>query len=773
MTFPKSGTGLWVVIGTLVVIIGVTASILGSIELARNDGQRSQQEFQTSSVEIASTLTLALERQQDLAVNTGAFIANDQDPSESQFKRWVSSDQVFQRFPELLGVGYVVMVSSAQLPAFARASEEATGAAPGSFQVTPGGSRPYYCFAELTESPSGHLTSPLDLDVCDTELGSSFLAARDSGTTTYLPYGSGTAADLAVGTAIYHGGTAPRTVEARRDAFAGWVGIQVAPRTLLATALHGHPGTAVAFRYLAGRSPVAFRSGTAPQGSRSTTVDLGNGWHVDVLAGVTGSSVFDNPNALLLLVSGTLLSLLLGALLYVLATGRTRALSTVREQTGELRHLALHDPLTGLPNRALILDRIDQMLHRGRRQHVPVAVLFIDLDNFKDINDTLGHAAGDELLIAVAGRLTAATRSGDSVGRLGGDEFVVLTEGTALSAGADSVADRILDAMTAPFTIPSSTVPLSVTASIGYAEGDRASPGRLLQDADIALYEAKAAGKDGSVGFSPAMRANVDSHRHLELDLHGALERGQFFLVYQPTVDLATGRYSGVEALLRWRHPVRGVVMPDQFIPALESTGLIVPVGAWVLHEACRQTVAWAEHGYPLVVSVNVSARQLERDRIIDDVDDALAATGLDGSQLVLELTETALMRNVEASKGRLHLLKALGVRIAIDDFGTGYSSLAYLRQLPIDILKIDRTFVAGMADTTESVALVHTLVQLESVLGLETVAEGIETEEQRHLLEAEGVHTGQGYLFARPLAAEDLQDLLRTHRYRPVSHVV
>jgi diguanylate cyclase (GGDEF)-like protein len=480
--------------------------------------------------------------------------------------------------------------------------------------------------------------------------------------------------------------------------------------------------------------------------------------------------VFDNPNAVSLLISGVLLSLLLGLLIYVLATGRTRALSTVRERTDELRHLALHDPLTGLPNRALILDRIDQMLHRGRREHLPVAVLFLDLDNFKDINDTLGHAAGDELLVAVAARLRGATRSGDTVGRLGGDEFVILAEGPSLASGAAAVADRILQAMNRPFDISASPVPLSVTASIGYAEGDRSSPGRILQDADIALYQAKAAGKEGSVGFSPSMRARVDDHRHLELDLHGALEGEQFFLVYQPTVELSSGRFTGVEALLRWRHPDRGVVMPDQFIPALESSGLIVPVGAWVLQEACHQAVLWARQGYPLVVSVNVSARQLERDRIIDDVDDALSISGLDGGQLVLELTETALMHNVETSKGRLQLLKTLGVRIAIDDFGTGYSSLAYLRKFPIDILKIDQSFVAGIADNAEAAALVHTLVQLGSVLGLETVAEGIETEEQRRLLDADGVHIGQGYLFARPLTVEDLDHQLVANRDAPVA---
>jgi diguanylate cyclase (GGDEF)-like protein len=424
--------------------------------------------------------------------------------------------------------------------------------------------------------------------------------------------------------------------------------------------------------------------------------------------------------------------------------------------------------LTGLPNRALILDRLDQVLARGRREHVPVAALFIDLDDFKDINDTLGHAVGDELLVAVGARLTTALREGDTVGRLGGDEFVVLAEGASLTEGTQIVADRLLEVLAATFDVPGSELPLSVTASIGIAEGNRSSAGRLLQDADIALYEAKAAGKARAVTFAPAMREAVDGHRLLEANLHVALDTHQFFVLYQPTVDLATGSFTGAEALLRWQHPERGTVMPDDFIPALESSGLIIPVGAWVLDEACRQSVAWAELGHPLVVSVNISARQLERDRIVADVSHALAVTGLDPHLLILELTETALMNNVQASLARLRRLKALGIRIAIDDFGTGYSSMAYLRQFPIDVLKIDQSFVASMAESPESAALVHTLVQLGKVLGLETVAEGIETEAQRSLLQSEGVDIGQGYLFGRPQEPGALLELVRSDGHCP-----
>ena len=450
-----------------------------------------------------------------------------------------------------------------------------------------------------------------------------------------------------------------------------------------------------------------------------------------------------------------------------------RDITRRKDAEDRLAHAALHDSLTGLPNRALILNRAEQMLARSRREYAPVAALFLDLDDFKDINDTLGHEAGDQLLTAVADRMASALRPGDTVGRLGGDEFVVLLEGASLAAGSGVVAQRISDVLAAPFQIPASDAPLDVTASIGIAEGDRGHPGELLRDADIALYRAKAAGKHCAVTFDASMHEAVDHHRSIELDLHHALQDDQFFLLYQPTIDLMTGAVAGVEALLRWRHPERGTVQPDDFIPALESSGLIVPVGEWVLREACRQAELWTRQGHRITMSVNISAVQLQRDRIMDDVHNALSSSGFDPGMLILELTETTLMLDVDATLMRLKLLKALGVNLAIDDFGTGYSSLAYLRQFPIDVLKIDRTFVSGMTETRESAAIVHTLVQLGKVLGLATVAEGIETDEQRERLKEEEVNIGQGFFFARPLDVEGVQQFLETTSTAELAGVV
>ena len=756
---------------TLLVLLGAIGSALGAWVVARSDGQRSHQAFVTSAAGIASTLNLAIQHEQDLAVSAGAFVVGNPDATQAEFAQWTDSVRAFVRYPELQGIAELEMVPASQLSAFA-ARAEADPSGPlgpgGTFQVTPAGTRPYYCLITVSQERAALLSVPAGADYCDTDLGPGLIKARDSGQGAYLPFGGGNSAELIVGTPIYRGGDVPKTVQARRDTFIGWTGSQVLPSVVLSTAIQGHPGTAVAFLYAIGSSKVTFKAGSAPAGAQSTTIDLHNGWSVQVFGAMTGGGVLTNRNALVLLLADIAFSLLLGALVYVLGTSRSRALQMVHERTDQLRYQALHDSLTGLPNRALILDRTGQMLARARREHTPAAAMFLDLDNFKDINDTLGHNVGDQLLAAAGARLASALREGDTVGRLGGDEFVVLVEGTSLAAGAEVVAERILDVLRIPFKIPGSDVPLEVTSSIGIAEGGRSAPEELLRDADIALYRAKAAGKQRAVVFSPAMQHDVDDHRHLEVDLHGALEAGQFFLLYQPTVDLSTGAVTGVETLLRWRHPERGVVRPDDFIPALESSGLIAQVGRWVLQDACKQGATWHCQGHRFTVAVNVSAVQLERDRIIDDVHGALTASGFDPGMLTLELTETALMDDVRATLVRLELLKAVGVRIAVDDFGTGYSSLAYLRQFPIDVLKIDHSFVSGIAISSESAAIVHTLVQLGKLLGLETIAEGIENNDQVIRLRAEGVDTGQGFLFAGPLDVEAVDRLLKDSADKP-----
>ncbi len=432
---------------------------------------------------------------------------------------------------------------------------------------------------------------------------------------------------------------------------------------------------------------------------------------------------------------------------------RQRADEELKRREGELAFLATHDSLTGLPNRTLILDRVTQMLARSRRTQTPVTALFIDLDNFKSINDTLGHGVGDELLQAVAARLSGVIRDIDALGRLGGDEFVVISEALALTPGPELIAERLLSALQHPFKLGADEqTRLTVTASIGIATGEATTAEDLLRDADIAMYRAKWDGKNRHVVFETSMHDTVQDRMELEMDLREALSSEQFFLAYQPTLDLSDMRPTGVEALIRWEHPDRGVVQPDDFIPLLEETGLITDVGRWVLHEACKQGAAWHAAGYRIGMAVNVSGRQLDSDQLILDIEGALNDSGFDPVALTIELTETTIMRDIEETARRLVQIKQLGVRIAIDDFGTGYSSLAHLQRFQVDALKIDRSFISGLTNNREGETLIHTLVQLGKTLSIETLAEGIEQPHELSLLKNQDCDSGQGFLFARPL---------------------
>jgi diguanylate cyclase (GGDEF)-like protein/PAS domain S-box-containing protein len=426
-----------------------------------------------------------------------------------------------------------------------------------------------------------------------------------------------------------------------------------------------------------------------------------------------------------------------------------------------LAHQAFHDDLTGLPNRALLRDRIEHSLASGCRDGRRVGLLFLDLDGFKVVNDSLGHAAGDELLAAVAARLQTCVRPGDSVARLGGDEFAVLLMEDRDDRAADVVAARTVEAFRAPFELSGREV--VVTASIGIATGSpmEATADTLLRDADAAMYAAKWSGAARAERFEPTMHVAALERLELSADLRLALARDELVVHYQPVVALGTGAVEGVEALVRWQHPTRGLVPPVRFIPLAEELGLIIPIGRWVLDQACRQAARWMEAGVlarDVSVCVNVSARQLHDEALTQHVADALAVSGLDPTALVLEITETALVQDVEVAALRLAALKALGVRVAIDDFGAGYSSLDYLRRFPVDVLKIDKSFVDGVATGQQGRALVQAIVDLGTSLRMVLVAEGIEEEEQLAVLQAAGCGSGQGFLFARPADAEAIE---------------
>jgi diguanylate cyclase (GGDEF)-like protein len=442
-----------------------------------------------------------------------------------------------------------------------------------------------------------------------------------------------------------------------------------------------------------------------------------------------------------------------------------------------IRKMAFHDELTGLANRGLFMERLAQALLRARRRRGPVAVLFLDLDRFKIVNDSLGHSAGDELLVMVGDRLRKCLRDEDTASRFGGDEFAILAH--AGRDGAVEIAHRVLSAMEPPFVLEARIVSMSASIGIALDSAGLAHASGMLRDADTAMYRAKLQRSDGFVVFEPSMRVAARARLDLEADLRGAVARGEMHLEYQPILDLSDHRIVGVEALIRWHHSERGVLSPLDFIPLAEETGQITELGRWTVEESCTQVARWQRLDPGLAtlsVSVNLSPRQLHDSRIVGEVTRSLGAAGLDPASLVLEITEGAVMADVETAIHHLRALQALGVSLAIDDFGTGHSSLALLRRLPVDTLKIDKMFVDTIASDPTALSFLETIVRLADILEMQVVVEGIETAEQATLVAGLGVY-GQGYHFCRPTAVGALDAVLKTacaeQRLRHVAVVI
>ncbi len=440
---------------------------------------------------------------------------------------------------------------------------------------------------------------------------------------------------------------------------------------------------------------------------------------------------------------------------------------TERKKAGEqLQHQAFYDPLTDLPNRALFLDRLQHLFHRARRSlgNPRFAVLYLDLDRFKAINDSLGHPVGDEVLSATARRLERCIRPGDTLARLGGDEFTILLDDVRSEADATGVAERIHEEVAAPLKVRESEVFTSVSVGIALSSAGYECPEDMLRDADTAMYRAKMGGRARHQVFTGDMHQRAVSSLRLETDLRRAVERREIVPFYQPVVDLDTGTVVGFEALARWRHPSRGMLLPDLFIPVAEETGLVVELGEWMLAEACRQAREW-QRRHPrwskLGISVNVSGRQLSQPGLAAEVERVLGATGLDPACLTLEITETALMHNLSVGASVVQRLAAMSVGLHLDDFGTGYSSLAYLHSFPVQALKVDRSFVNRMDREPQEAAIVKAIVSLAHDLGIEVVAEGVETRAQVAALRALRCGRGQGFLFAEPLPADQAERLL------------
>jgi diguanylate cyclase (GGDEF)-like protein len=776
-TRPGWGSRHWVLVACAIVVLGAGTSLAAALLWRSSVRSRNEQSFQTRAGDVSGTLETLIRRDTDFTRSVRAVLTMQPNLTAGEFTDWSSLLEDHQQQLGNLGALVVKSVPASQLAAF-QAQRDADPAfrslVGGHIEPVPVTGRARYCLlaggsAAIKESPE--LAAALQGDWCDP---TSFIGSyRQNGTTRakftqaitdtgqFSAYSATTSGltTLILESAVYRRDARTATVPERRKAVVGWVLNSFNIATLLRSALAGEKGLAVTLYHQdPGQAKPEFigkmgTSDTAHPLTHSSKLSVDGTWTVMVAGAPIASGPSAGLQALVVFLVGLVGTLLLLTLVLVLGRSRETALAMVREKTGQLRHQALHDALTGLPNRVLAIDRAEQMLARARRQQFAVAALYVDIDGFKDVNDSFGHAAGDELLRIVASRLESVIREGDTAARLAGDEFVVFVEGSTLDAGPELVAERVLEVLRRPYEMSELTGrELSLTASVGIASGLRETAKELLRDADVALYEAKTAGRNGYMLFRSEMQTAIQDRLTIQMDLADALAQDRLFLLYQPTFDLQSERVIGVEALLRWRHPTRGILPPAEFIPIAEATGLIVPIGRWVLHGACRQLAAWHSQGHHLGVSVNVSARQLDSDELIEDVRQALRESSLDPEVLTLEVTETALMRDPEATAERLHLLKQLGVRIAIDDFGTGYSSLAYLRQFPADALKIDRSFINGIAASKQSTALLHTLVQLGKTLDIETLAEGIEDQDQLNALQREQCDHGQGFLFSRPL---------------------
>jgi len=452
-----------------------------------------------------------------------------------------------------------------------------------------------------------------------------------------------------------------------------------------------------------------------------------------------------------------------GEVTHFVATGKD--ISERMQTHARLQYLAHHDVLTGLPNRALFREHLNQAINSAERLGSEVGVLFIDLDNFKHLNDSLGHDVGDEALKLLSRRLQQCLRVDDSIARLGGDEFVVLLNGLRQNDDAGVVAAKLLELLSQPFHLAGQDLYLNASIGISLFPADGTDVNTLLKHADLAMYRAKEQGRGGYAYYQTEMTEASHSRLLLERDLREALQQEQWTLHYQPQVDMNSGRVVGVEVLLRWQHPDKGLIPPAGFIPLLEETRMILDVGRWVLQKACRQFQEWQQQGINLpCISVNISAWQFRDPHLLDDISDILAGCDLQANQLELEITESALMVDGYNPVATLEALKQMGLRIAIDDFGTGYSSLGYLKQFPLDALKVDRSFVKDLPNDSDDCAITQAIIGLASTLGLEVIAEGVETEAQREFLRSLGCRIYQGYLFSKPLPANQLTPLLLAH---------
>ena len=773
--------GMWAAAAVVCVLAGSAASVLGARAVAHHDAAKTETSFQQGSQAIASTLKLAVQRQEELTVAASTFFAGNPKATPAEFARWVTWARTRRRYPELDALGLLPAAPKpapvVHKPTAVSASSTGTASSSTSSEASP---TPIHVSSPPAPPPPVHVAPAL-------------LLSRNTGLSIYHAISAGKRQALAITTPVYRGNLTPHSVFGRTAASVGWLREVLVPGALLGGVLVGHPGYALSVTYRphgANRagSSLVFTSGAPRSDAQNTTLDLHDGWTVTSFGPSAGANVLNNGDALALLIGGILASVVLGLLVDLLGAARwstpatapapaedeakagAEAKASADSQTGELPGRYLYEPLTGLPNRELTLDRAERMVARaGRDSGMLAGALFVDIDQLGEVNEMLGLTAGNQLLKIVGERLEDVVRTGDTVGRLDGDEFVVLVESAARGVRLDSLAQRMIEALHKPVELDAFGPSFVLTASIGVAFGRYATPDDLLRDAHVALVSAKTAGKDRYTLFNANMRTVIEGRAVLEAELSTALAENQFFLLYQPIYDLRTRKVAGLEALIRWQHPTQGVLAPDAFIPLAEETGLIVPIGRFMLEEACARAAAWevaggaAASGRSRVgVSVKVSPHQLDRDGFATDVQRALQQSGIEPSLLALEIPETAIMSDLTAAAERLRLVKRLGVSIAIDDFGgSGYAHQADLRQLPLDSMRVDRSSLASSEDEDYRSWLLEAILLVGRELSLTVVATGIETHEQMATLQAIGCTMAQGALMGPPAPADAVASLL------------
>lgn len=765
----------WVPYALLVLVC--VLSVAASWYVSSTAEARVRAEFLTDAEETRQQIQVRLNTYFDVVRASSALLAASNEINGAEFRAFVAGLRLRERYPGMEGIGFSAHIRRQDLRSFLRAVD-LDGVTP--LRVWPPGQRTEYDPIMYLEPMDSQNRAAIGFDMSmNAILRAAMELARDTGQPTASsklshvpPFDQVRGGRFALLIPVYRFKAPLDTVEERRRALIGFVFSpfssddllqQVVAAAVPSVTFEVYDGAVASPATLLNAS-VAVTSGGRYQSPQSVQV-AGRDWLVVVRSGARVGMMA--PAARGTLLGGLLLSLML----FQITRAQVRAWETAARHAAELRDSAQHDFLTELPNRALLSDHLKQAIALARRHGHHLAVLFMDLDRFKHINDSFGHAVGDQLLQSVAGRLLACVRRSDTVSRQGGDEFVVLLSEIEHAEDAAASAQKMINELTAPHDVAHQDIHITVSVGVSIYPDDGQDAASLISAADTAMYEAKEQGRNNYKFFKPAMNAQAVARQWIEAGLRRALVRKEFVLHYQPKMNLETGAITGAEALIRWVHPDRGLLGPMEFVPIAEDCRLIVPIGQWVLREACAQARAWLDAGVPMAMAVNISAIEFRDKNFFDNVCTILKESQLEPRYLEIELTESVLMQHTESMVSVLQALKDIGVKIAIDDFGTAYSSLSYLRQFPIDVVKVDQSFVHQITTDLDGTPIVSAMISMGRSLRYHVIAEGVETREQLTFLQAHRCGEGQGFYFSRPVVADQFAKLLETGMSDAVLH--